>query len=231
MNFNNLSIIIPFKTDGLDRERNWKWLKKRYEALMPEAELCIDDLDVTPYCKSASINNAVRKSTKEILLIVDADIIMSVKDLEKAINEVYDKGIVAPSRLVKFSENATNTILQSNNFNIDDSLIDMNTQVFNSISSGICIIKKEIFKKCGGYDEKFKGWGNEDVAFSMCMHRVNGPIYRMTNFTMYHLYHQLDTNHITADNFIRNNILLNTFYNSENIDKTINFNIKANKFL
>ncbi|MDK2587505.1 galactosyltransferase-related protein [Romboutsia sedimentorum] len=231
MPFNNLSIIIPFKTDGKDRERNWNWLKKRYQALMPEAELCIDELNVNPYCKSASINNAVRKSNREILLIVDADIIMSIEDLEKAINKVYDKGIVAPSRLVKFSENATNKILQNNDFNVADSLIDNNTQVFNSISSGICIIKKEIFKKCGGYDEIFKGWGNEDIAFSMCMHRVNGPIYRMPDFTMYHLYHQLDNNHINSDNFIRNNILLNTLYKSQNIDKTIEFNIKANKFL
>ncbi|WP_199874183.1 galactosyltransferase-related protein [Paraclostridium bifermentans] len=173
MPFNNLSIIIPFKTDGKDRERNWNWLKKRYQALMPEAELCIDDLDVTPYCKSASINNAVRKSNREILLIVDADIIMNVGDLEKAVKEVYDKGIVAPSRLIKFSENATNKILQSNNFNIDDSLIDINTQVFNSISSGICIIKKEIFKKCGGYDEKFKGWGNEDVVYLITVSKKN----------------------------------------------------------
>ncbi|MDM8128929.1 galactosyltransferase-related protein [Paraclostridium benzoelyticum] len=230
MNFNNLSIILPFKTDNGDRERNWNWLKKRYELLMPDAELCIDESNETPYCKSASINNAVRKSTREILLMVDADILIKIEDLEKAINEVYTKGIVAPSRLVRFSEDATNKILDNNYFNIDDSFIDSNTQVFTSICSGICLIKKEIFKKCGGYDEVFKGWGKEDVAFYKCMHRVNGPICKLPDFTMYHLYHQTDDNHRDSSNFIRNNILENSLYSIENIDKSIWFNVENNKF-
>lgn len=231
MCLNNLSIIIPFKTDGKDREKNWNWLKKRYETLMPEVELCIDESNTTPYCKSFAINNAVKKSTREILFIVDADIVIQVEELKKAINEVYDKGIVAPSKLVRFSKEATNNIFQNNDININDSFIDNNTKIFTSMFSGICVIKKEIFKICGGYDEEFKGWGNEDVAFSMCMHRVNGPIYRMPGFTMYHLYHELDNNHISIDNFLRNQILVNNFYSVENIDKTIGCNREKNKFL
>lgn len=230
MTFDNLSIIIPFKPDDGDRERNWNWLKKRYETLMPDAELCIDERNETPYCKSAAINDAVRKSTRDILLMVDADIVLNINDLEKAMNEVYDKGIVAPSRLVRFSESATNTILENNYFNVDDSFIDSNTQVFTSIFSGICLIKKEIFKKCGGYDEVFKGWGNEDVAFVKCMHRVNGPIHKIPNFTMYHLHHQTDDNHRDASNLIRNKILLDSLYSIENIDKSIWFNVEQNKF-
>lgn len=230
MPFNNLSIIIPFKTDHADREKNWKWLKKRYETLMPDAELCIDERIETPYCKSASINDAVRKSTREILLIVDADIALNVNDLENAINEVYTKGIVAPSRLVRFSENATNKILENNNFNVNDSFIDSNTQIFTSLFSGICLIKKEIFKKCGGYDEIFKEWGNEDIAFVKCMHRVNGPICKLPNFTMYHLHHQTDDNNKYSSNFIRNKILLDSLYSIENIDKSIWFNVENNKF-
>lgn len=229
--FNNLSIIIPFKSDGEDRERNWNWLKKRYEILMPEAELCIDERNTTPYCKSAAINDAVRKSTREIILVVDADIIIKVEDLKKAMNEVYDKGIVAPSKLVRFSEDATNKILQNNDLNIDDSFIDSNTQTFTSLCSGICIMKKEIFKKCGGYDEEFEGWGSEDVAFYKCMHRVNGPIYKMHDFTMYHLHHQTGNNHITIENVLRNKMLVNSFYSVENIDKTIGFNRERNRFL
>ncbi|GAA0699117.1 hypothetical protein GCM10008904_04190 [Paraclostridium ghonii] len=231
MTFNNLSIIIPFKTDTGNRERNWNWIKKRYESLMPDAELCIDERNETPYCKSAAINAAVRKSTQEILLIVDADIVLNINDLENAINEVYDKGIVAPSRLVRFSENATNRILDTNCFNVDDSFIDSNTQIFTSLFSGICIMKKEIFKKCGGYDEIFKGWGNEDVAFVKCMHRVNGPIHKISNFTMYHLHHQNDSNHRNADNFIKNKMLLDSLYSIENIDKSIWLNREKNKFL
>ncbi|OXX84297.1 hypothetical protein AVM15_05240 [Paraclostridium benzoelyticum] len=230
MSFSNLSIIIPFKPDNGDRERNWNWLKKRYEALMPDAELCIDERNETPYCKSAAINDAVRKSTRDILLMVDADIVLNIIDLKKAMNEVYDKGIVAPSRLVRFSENATNTILENNSFVVDDSFIDNNTKIFTSIFSGICLIKKEIFKKCGGYDEVFKGWGNEDIAFVKCMHRVNGPIHKIPNFTIYHLHHKTDDNHRDASNFTRNKILLDSLYSIENIDKSIWFNVEKNNF-
>lgn len=230
MSFNNLSIIVPFKSDGKDREKIWNFLKKRYETLMPDAELCINEYDEVPYCKSASINNAVRKSTREILLIVDADILINIKDVEKAMSEVYDKGIVAPYKLVRFSEDATNKILENNNFNIDDSFIDSNTQTFTTLCSAICIIKKEIFKKCGGYDERFKGWGSEDVAFYKCMHRVNGPIYKIPDFTMYHLYHQLDKNHVTTDNANRNKFLERIFYSEPNINQTIGFNVRINKF-
>ena len=65
-----VSILIPFKSDGGGyRDKNCAWIKKRYEILMPNAEICIGSSNVEPFSRSASINNAAKSATRNIFII------------------------------------------------------------------------------------------------------------------------------------------------------------------
>lgn len=80
-----ISVLVPFKPDGGYRDRNWSWIKKRYEILMPNAEICVGNSNIEPYCKAAAVNSAAKLATRDIFIIADADIVFDIKDIYSAI--------------------------------------------------------------------------------------------------------------------------------------------------
>ena len=50
------------------------------------------------------------------------------------------------------------------------------------------IMPRESYKKIGGLDERFSGWGGEDTAFAVAMNTLYGP-YKRLDFSIYHLWH------------------------------------------
>lgn len=232
LTFSNLSIIVPFKPDGKERDLNWEWIKLRYKKLIPDAEICIGEYDLDPYKKSIAINSAVKKSTRDVLLIIDADIILSIESIEKSLELIEKHGVVFPyNRLVKFSKSITDTIISQDNFNIDDSFIGSACSVYPNPSSSICFIKKDIFKKTGGVDERFTGWGYEDSSFFRVINLVNNGFYRIVPNTMYHLYHEYGANYKNKELILNNSKIFENYYNKETIANTIKELREINKFL
>ena len=73
-----VSIIIPFQTDHGPREGAFKWIKRYYAAVMPEAELCVGTFD-GEINKSKAVNLAAKKATRDIFVIADADVVYDPK--------------------------------------------------------------------------------------------------------------------------------------------------------
>ncbi|HSQ87836.1 galactosyltransferase-related protein, partial [Romboutsia sp.] len=196
MTFNNVSILVPYTSDNGIREKNWTWLKKRYELLMPDVEICIGESTGFPYSRSEAINNAARKATRDIFLIMDADVLFDIKDIEISINMLSDFKIVFPlSKYVKLDNHITKDII-SNSPNIPISEMKISTNnskvFFNSYPPGkykyifvgaICLIHRKQFEECGGFDERFRGWGGEDDAFAHIAKYLYKNFGRPTNTT------------------------------------------------
>lgn len=219
--FENISILIPYTSDNELREKNWNWIKNRYELLMPDAEICIGESYKQPYSRSESINNAAKKATREIFLITDADIVFDINDLYRCLDMLKTyKWIIPYSKLIKFNRVFTREILSyDSSFYIHSiELSESNSNIFFDSSTnsryqvigGICIIRREHFYECGGFDERFRGWGGEDDAFSRIVKYLYKEIGRPLDMTVYHLFHESSPRNIAC--YEKNKDLLKTEY-------------------
>ena len=204
----NISILIPYKGDGGYRDKNFSWIKKRYNALMPNAELCIGSYDDEPFCKSIAINKAAKLATKNIFLIADIDIVFDISDIARGILQLCNYPWVIPYTTIKYLSLNETYKLQQMNPNID--IKNLNITDYYSIKhlcGGINIVPRDCFEKVGGFDERFKGWGCEDDAFTLRLNALCGHPGRI-NTSLLHMYHP----DAPRNNFKRNQHLLKQFY-------------------
>lgn len=228
--FKEVSILVPHRNGEFYRDRNWKYLKKIYEHLIPDAEICLGDTSSIPYSKSEAVNNAFKKSTREILIIMDSDILIDIESLNTAISIVDKYKFILPyNKLVRLDEKSTEKILNKEMFNIEDIDINNNSIIKEEsrMVGGIYVTTKEVYKNIGGFDERFRGWGGEDDAVLSCVKYIYGKYHRLDNI-LYHLYHTRQ--HQSVECRIKNlEILKNNYFNKNNIENTIK-NLKCKNF-
>ncbi|MCX7749901.1 MAG: galactosyltransferase-related protein [Clostridia bacterium] len=185
-----ISVLIPFKPDGASRSRNWEWLRKRYELLLPNAEICIGDSDIVPYCRSAGVNAAAKKATRDIFLIGDADIIFDLWQLEAAFELLSHYPWVFPFTGTHFLYDEQTVELVNKDPAIFMTALQLNGYGYygNSLSE-LFFIPRKNFEKVGGFDERFRGWGMEDRAFAAAVDTLCGPHGRLGGSEIWHMCH------------------------------------------
>lgn len=186
----NISVLVPYKPDGGHRDKNWAWIKKRYELLMPNAQICIGQYDGEPFSRSAAINMAAKMASKDIFIIADADVTFDVKQMEVAVQMLSDYVWVIPFYDRKeLSEAQTDDLLKK------DPSVTLTDMGFTNCGGhlynvgSINIVPRKYFECVGGFDERFRGWGGEDNAFQMAMDTLCGTCGRPKQNTVWHLYH------------------------------------------
>ncbi|WP_373601534.1 galactosyltransferase-related protein [Paraclostridium bifermentans] len=228
--FKEVSILVPHRNGEFYRDRNWKYLKNIYNCLIPDAEICLGDTSSIPYSKSEAVNNAFKKATREILVIMDSDILIDIESLNTAISIVDKYKFILPyNKLVRLDEKSTEKILNKELLNIEDIDISNNSIIKEEsrMVGGIYVTTKEVYKNIGGFDERFRGWGGEDDAVLSCVKYIYGKYHRLDNI-LYHLYHTRQ--HQNAECRIKNlEILKNDYFNKNNIENTIK-NLKFKNF-
>ncbi len=186
-----VSILVPFKSDGRHRLRNWEWLLQRYEMLLPHAEICMGDTDIKPYCKAAAVNSAAKKATRDILIIADSDIAFDTDKLESAVAMLDSYPWVIPYEDRKeLTEAQTINLIKQHSPSVKLSEMDFTGCVnYSSGVGSINIVPRSYFEKAGGFDERFRGWGYEDNAFAMSLDTLFGNHFRPKGSVIWHLNH------------------------------------------
>lgn len=210
-----ISVLIPYKSDGGYRDRNWNWIKKRYKALLPGAEICMGIYDKEPFSRAAAINNAARIATRDIFIIADADIIFDIDQIAKAILGLTCCTWIIPFNSIDYLTKEQSNKLQKMEPNIAVKYIDFtgcSRLNCNWIYGGINVVPREYFEKIGGFDEAFKGWGEEDDAFQRAMDTLCGHYGRIAT-NMWHMYHTPSTYKFNHE---KNLNTLDKFYGDKN---------------
>lgn len=198
-------LLVPFRTDYGTREQNWRWLEKYWRFHLPGAELVIGTDDHLPFCKTAAVNSAARRAHGDIFVILDADCYIdseTVLDCAEQIRcsrrEGYPLWFIPYRRFYRLTRSATYVVLNSSPY---DPYVftdppphrDLETPDKAHYGHGygalIQIMPREAFVAAGGMDERFRGWGGEDVAF---MHAVDAMYGRhhARNGPVFHLWHE-----------------------------------------
>lgn len=220
---NNVSVLIPYKAANKDREKNFQWIKCRYETIMPNAEICIGHYNGEPFSRSAAINNAAKNATRDIFIIADADIAFNIDQIKNAIEALNSYAWVIPyTSLFYLDFEKTNELYNKDPSVTLDEADFQGCYKFGGnneyqFKGGINIVPRKYFQKVGGFDERFKGWGGEDDAFQMALDTLCGQYFRV-DATIWHLYHPPQS----IENRVNNVKILQEFYKDK---ETILYNL------
>ncbi|WP_051633787.1 glycosyltransferase family 2 protein [Bacillus sp. UNC41MFS5] len=211
--FENVSIIIPFQTDNGPREAAFKWLVKYYSIVMPKAEIVIGTINENDVNKAKAVNMAAKKATRDIFVILDADIVVTREIIEESIKLLDKAAWVVPfTKIYDVPYELTRNLLKTE----PTGPIDINKEkcnkvnwLYNGFAGKINIIPRKNFEAVGGFDERFIGWGGEDDAFS---HAVNTICGYFVNYkgSIFHLWHPSSSYH-SNPNSKANIALLNRY--------------------
>jgi len=116
-----------------------------------------------PFNKSKAMNAGVRAARHPVLVLLDADVIPSPDFFVRSL-ELLDRGweAVRPVRFLFLLDET-----ESHEFLRKASLRDMQeiSQVHQNFPGLATVLRRETYGEIGGHDERFEGWGGEDLEF------------------------------------------------------------------
>lgn len=172
----NISLLVPFRANGPrdTRVKNWAWIQKKWEKILPEAELCVGTDDGGhPFSKSVAVNDAYHKSSGDMLVIADADSWVEREQVLTGIERAERREhLVVPwftaYRLTQADSLSIMDEEPSGENPVTKTMKENSAGTGPSPASGamVIIIQRVSFERVGGWDPRFRGWGSEDVSFA-----------------------------------------------------------------
>ena len=210
-----ISLLVPFQTDEWFRVQSWKWLEEYWRIHLPDAEIIIGKdreshrtwyrRHPKPFSKAVAVNEAFKRSHGDIIVILDADAYLSahvVKHCAERIRFARDIGVhlwfVPYLRLFRLKRHISDRILNSapwRPLRLPDPPPSEDVENTPEASwyghrygAMIMIVPREAFELVHGFNEKFRGWGGEDVAFLRSVDTLYGK-HKNTDNDVLHLWH------------------------------------------
>lgn len=202
-----LSLLIPFSSGDPVRETSFKWLLKYWASELPEAEVIVGHCSSPLFCKAEALNDAASRATGKVLVILDADAYIKGSVLTQCAERILEElshgnnlWYVPYTRLYRLTPGITASILHSSpsdplRLPSPPSLED----VENSDAGGkskygarygamVMMFPREALTTLGCFDERFKGWGGEDIALLRALDTLFGK-HKQSSNDVYHLWH------------------------------------------
>lgn len=195
----DFSLLVPYKHDNYGpREDNWQYCWRWWQnfGASVDLEICIGQDDSADFNRSKARNNAFQKSTKDLIVIADADTVVDSIVLGKGMQAVVEDK--APwyipykwyynlsaeySEIIKDDESLRKPDPKEKDFSYEHKILSW---------AGILIMKREAYEAIGGYDERFERWGHEDLAFRVKLDAEWGKHQRPDEGGAYHFWHPIN---------------------------------------
>ncbi len=216
-------LLVPRRDDGGPRDRLWAWCRARWERYCPDLPIYEGHHDDGPFNRSAAINRAAAAADLDgrwdQAVVIDSDIFVKVSQVRAAIARAAETGRVTWShrRWRGLTEHWTERIVaDQRDFGpeIDTDDMDVYVQQTNPISWSCCfVVPRAVWDDLGGFDERFSGWGFEDMAWQAVVKGLYG--FERIEADVYHLWHPRSeerivkgrTTYTATPEYIRNALL------------------------
>jgi glycosyltransferase involved in cell wall biosynthesis len=199
-----ISILIPFSSKDPYRKATFEWLLEYWRCELPFSEIIIGESTSEIFCKGEALNNAASKATGKVLVIMDADAFIKGEIIEYCADRIIEEldnhlWYVPYRRLYRMTKDCTERIIDSNpclparmTSPPPDKCIENigHTSKYGHRYGAMCMMfPREALDTIGGFfDERFKGWGGEDVALLRALDTLYGK-HKTTNNDILHLWH------------------------------------------
>lgn len=179
-------MIVPFRGGCEHRERAWEWVQSRYSDYPWQV---VTGTMEGPWCKAEAVEDGLRRASGDILLIADADVWCdTIPDAVRAV-EQSAPWAVPHLMLHRLSEAATNKVFTGAAPAVAASEPDGHAERIyrGHMGGGVTVIPRHTYNSVP-LDRRFVGWGHEDDAWSLALHRLVGSPVRL-EADMWHLWH------------------------------------------
>ena len=177
-----ISILVPLGGDDPARRRNWAWLEKELRCHLPEAQIVIGRDRASerrrgrkplPFSKAAAVNNAFRRSSGDIIVILDADAYLSAQVIEHCAERLRHARrcgertwLVPYSHLWRLRRPTTERLIESDPrhplwipspppaWDVDSKDGSGPINIYGAMCQ---IMPREAFESVGGMDPRFRG--------------------------------------------------------------------------
>jgi hypothetical protein len=101
-----------------DREKSMEWTKRKWQYMFPDCEVIIESDDgKNPFSKTTAVNNCYKKSSGEILAMIDSDIYVDRQTILNSANIIKNGKVpwVRPcSKVYRLTKNKSEDIYNLN---------------------------------------------------------------------------------------------------------------------
>lgn len=196
--------LVPRRAGQPQRDEIWSRLAARLAQLHPAIPVYVGEHNVGPFNRAAALNRASAQADREgrwdFAIILDADVFIRPQQVEEALQRASETGRVtwaftrwrsiyqeASRRAVAdWSEEA---LLSSD---LEGQDMDLIVEKTNPVSWSCCfVVPRAVWDDLGGFDERFQGWGWEDMAFQAAVCGLHG--HERLSGDIYHLWHPRST--------------------------------------
>lgn len=188
-------VLIPWRTDDGARAENWELVEQVMWELWPLVEEAAGPDG--PFNRSAALNEAYRQvdgpcRLDDVVIVADADSIVPRHQLADAILVARASGrmTIAHDRWLNVERHERDHFLATGNL-VDEELVHTDRgrvprRAYKNTCSSMLVIPTKVWDRVGGFDERFVGWGMEDIAFNRIVtilcgkpERIRGPVYHL----------------------------------------------------
>lgn len=212
-------VLVPRRAGKADRDRLWAFVEQWWRDKHPTFEIVEGHHDVGPFNRSAAINDAARRAGDwDVAVIIDADVLCDPIPVQEGVERAAktDRMVLGYTTRHHLSHTGTQRVLsgwlgswQQRGF-VRDRLHVRGGK--DTPCSSAVIVSRALWDRVEGFDERFVGWGYEDVAFrSACETLSDGPMIALEG-DLYHLWHEPSSeNNLREATFKRNRVLGNRY--------------------
>lgn len=197
-----ISLLIPFRSSNYQRTKTFKWLLKYWAHELPHAQIVVGTSRSRIFNKSEALNDAASRATGKVLVILDADAYLPGHIIERCADRILEKRenhlwYVPYRRLYRLTRHITHKILESDPTNPlrlpsppppEDVENGQKSAYGHRYGAMIMMFPREALEILGCFDERFKGWGGEDVALLRALDTLYGK-HKTTDNDILHLWH------------------------------------------
>lgn len=154
-------IVMPYRDDG-HRAAACRHVCAQLRAMLPGCFILLADSGHEVFNRSASRNRGVACAAPDDLVVVcDADTLVDPAGLQVALRAARSGGLHYPQAVVNYlTEAGTELVLLGEA--PDPARIEFSLP---SAHGGCMVIRASEWRRAGGMDERFEGWGFEDNAW------------------------------------------------------------------
>lgn len=171
-----IDVLIPFYPDVERRQKIWDYNRGLWSSLPRTHVLVGEDALVVaggrPFSPARARNAAALAGDGEWILTYGSD---ELPPTEEVIQESVDRAERGPGWAGMFSGTRVLKVASTDAL-IDGALELAQARLMTRIPSamGLVVVRRELFERVGGYDERFEGWGFEDTALRKVLTVVAG---------------------------------------------------------
>lgn len=215
-------MLVPRRGGVPDRDRLWAFCRTWWLNDFPDWELFEGSGPDGPFCRSHAINEAAAKAGDwDVAVIIDADVLLDPQAVRSAVDLAVatDSMTLAYHRRVLLDGPGTDKIVSGFRGNWE-SLGRQCPDRYDACSSAV-IVTRKLWDAVGGFDERFVGWGWEDVAFRVACETASGREMTKIASTCWHLFHITSSGNNRSESTFQKNKSLGDRYSAARFNREV----------